>query len=112
MANTTALAFENSFRIRQCRAIVEPKVHVFGIDGNVKNPVAQALAGAVANGDGAVCIIDVLVTRRHFFEHERPKLQCEIANVTFVRPQKLYEIAWRRMLHDMPLGSSNASTIF
>jgi hypothetical protein len=99
MADTIALAFENSFRIRKSRTLIKSKVHVFGIDCNVKNPIAQTLATAVADSDGAVRVIDVLVTGRHLFEHERPKLESEIANLRIVRFQKLSQGGWNRIRH-------------
>jgi len=91
--------FENAFGIGQRRAIVEAEIRSLGVNRNVKDSVAKSLACAIADGDGAVRVVDIFVAGSYFIEQQRPKFESEIASRFVVRLQEFQKLAGRRIFH-------------
>src|SRR5437660_6549335 len=104
MPNLIALALQNAFRIVQSRAFIESEIHMLRVNRDVKDTIAQTIAGAVANRDRAVSVVNVFVAWRHLFEHQRTKLQSKIPNFAVVRLEKLDERRWWCLWHLLYFG--------
>src|SRR5215471_3154251 len=56
--DTATGAFQYPFWIGQGGAVIEPKIRSLGINGNVKNAIAESVARAIANCDCTVRVVD------------------------------------------------------
>src|SRR6266581_5347277 len=81
-------------------AIIESEIDMLCINRDMANAMAEAFARTISNRHRAVSIVNILVTRRHFLNHQRPQLQSEIANFTIIGFEKLPQGLRGRSCHD------------
>lgn len=99
MPNFIATALQDTFRIIKRRAIIETEIYVLGINREVKDAVAQTIAGAVTNRYRAISVIYILVARRHLLQYELAQSERQLPNGWIVWPQKFNQFFGRRKLH-------------